>query len=66
MRSLEKQLYLKFLQYDKVIAYLIIIFFVVLIIDLISIFARSLFTEGRDMKRPTWLGVLLPAGLLKR
>ena len=59
-------LYLKFLQYDKVIAYLIIIFFVVLIIDLISIFARSLFTEGRDMKRPTWLGVLLPAGLLKR
>jgi len=59
-------LYLKFLQYDKVIAYLILIFFVVLIIDLISIFARSLFTEGRDMKRPTWLGVLLPAGLLKR
>ena len=59
-------LYLKFLQYDKVIAYLIIIFVVVLIIDLISIFARSLFTEGRDMKRPTWLGVLLPAGLLKR
>ena len=41
-------LYLKFLQYDKVIAYLIIIFIVVLIIDFISISARSLFTEDGD------------------
>ena len=59
-------LYLKFLQYDKVIAYLIIIFIVVLIIDLISIFARSFFTEGGDTpRRPSWIGVFLPSAMLR-
>ena len=58
-------LYLKFLQYDKVIAYLIIIFIVVLIIDLISIFARSFFTEEGDLPKPTWLSVILPSGMIK-
>ena len=37
--------YLKFLQYDKVIALLIVLFFVVVIIDLLSIKARSYFVE---------------------
>ena len=59
-------LYLKFLQYDKVIAYLIIIFIVVLILDMISIFARSLFNEEGDVRRrrPSWWSVLLPASFI--
>tara|TARA_B110000467_G_scaffold161947_1_gene184066 strand:- start:1221 stop:2141 length:921 start_codon:yes stop_codon:yes gene_type:complete len=59
-------LYLKFLQYDKVIAYLIIIFVVVLIIDLISIRARSFFTEEVDLPRSTWLSVFLPSNMIKK
>ena len=58
-------LYLKFLQYDKVIAYLIIIFIVVLILDVVSIYARSLFTEDGDVRRPSWWSILLPASMLK-
>ena len=50
-------LYLKFLQYDKVISYLIIIFIVVLVIDFISISARSLFNEEGDLSKPSWWGV---------
>ena len=53
-------LYLKFLQYDKVIAYLIIIFITVVIIDLISIYARSFFTEKENLKRPTWEEIFIP------
>tara|TARA_B100001113_G_C21039078_1_gene591477 strand:+ start:279 stop:1094 length:816 start_codon:yes stop_codon:yes gene_type:complete len=59
-------LYLKFLQYDKVIAYLVIIFIVVLLIDLVSIVARSFFTEEGDVSRPTWWSVLLPASILSK
>ena len=58
-------LYLKFLQYDKVIAYLIIIFIVVLILDVVSIYARSLFTEDGDVRRTSWWSILLPASMLK-
>tara|TARA_B100000482_G_scaffold89413_1_gene64240 strand:- start:1258 stop:2178 length:921 start_codon:yes stop_codon:yes gene_type:complete len=58
-------LYLKFLQYDKVIAYLIIIFVVVLIIDFISIKARSYFTEETDFQRPIWKRVFLPSMMNK-
>ena len=56
-------LYLRFLQYDKVIAYLIIIFAVVLLIDFLSIYARSFFSEESDVKRPSWWGIFLPADL---
>ncbi len=59
-------LYLKFLQYDKVIAYLIIIFIVVLLIDMISIYARSFFNEQGDTSKPSWLNVFLPEVLLSR
>jgi phosphonate ABC transporter permease subunit PhnE len=59
-------LYLKFLQYDKVIAYLIIIFVVVLFIDFISIKARSYFTEEIDLPRSTWKRIFFPSGLNKR
>jgi phosphonate transport system permease protein len=57
-------LYLKFLQYDKVIAYLILIFVVVLLLDLVSIRARSFFTEGGDVSRISWWSILLPASML--
>ena len=57
-------LYLKFLQYDKVISYLIIIFIVVLIIDWLSISARSYFNEEGDISKPSWWDVL-PGSFLK-
>ena len=57
-------LYLKFLQYDKVISYLIIIFIVVLIIDFLSITARSYFNEEGDISKPSWWDVL-PFSFLK-
>jgi phosphonate ABC transporter permease subunit PhnE len=56
-------LYLKFLQYDKVIAYLIIILVVVVIIDFLSIYARSYFNEEGDLKRPSWIDVFVPDAL---
>ena len=51
--------YLKFLQYDKVFALLILIFVVVILIDLISFFARSFVNEQGDVRRPTWMNMLL-------
>ena len=59
-------LYLKFLQYDKVIAYLLIIFIVVLLLDLVSIAARSFFTEDGDVTRPpsAWWGIFLPSFMI--
>jgi phosphonate transport system permease protein len=59
-------LYLKFLQYDKVIAYLIIIFIVVLIIDFISIKARSYFTDEIGLNRPSWKSIFIPFSMNKR
>ena len=53
-------LYLGFLVYDKVIAYLILVFLMVLIIDSISVFIRSFFTDERPLNRPTWKSVLVP------
>ena len=52
-------LYLRFLQYDKVVAYLLIIFLVVLIIDFLSIYARSFFNEEDDLRIPSWFEVFL-------
>ena len=48
--------YLKFLQYDKVIALLIILFVVVVIIDFLSIKARSYFIENSNFKAPPLFG----------
>jgi len=48
--------YLKFLQYDKVIALLIILFGVVVIIDLASIKARSYFVDDATFKAPSLFG----------
>ena len=58
-------LYLQFLQYDKVVAYLIIIFVVVVVIDLISIYVRSYFNEEGDLAPPKWLAVIIPNWILE-
>ena len=51
--------YLKFLQYDKVMALLIVLFFVVVIIDLLSIKARSYFVEDASLKYPSMIKFIL-------
>ena len=51
--------YLKFLQYDKVMALLIVLFFVVVIIDLLSIKARSYFVDDVSFKYPSFLHKIL-------
>lgn len=53
--------YLKLLMYDKVFALLIIIFVVVVLIDLLSMAVRSFVNEQGDVRRPSWITVLLPA-----
>ena len=51
--------YMKFLQYDKVLALLMIIFVVVIIIDLMSMMVRSFVTDEGDVRRPTWLRAII-------
>lgn len=52
---------LKFFNYDKVMAFLIVIFIVVVIIDVLSMIIRSYVTDESDFKRPKWWTVLLPS-----
>lgn len=59
-------LYLKFLQYDKVIAYLIIIYLVVILIDMVSIYARSFFNDEGDVSKPSWISVFMPDAISSR
>lgn len=47
--------YLKLLQYDKVLALLILVFIVVIIIDLLSLMIRSFVTDEGDVRRPSWI-----------
>jgi len=51
--------YLKLLQYDKVLALLILIFVVVILIDLLSLMLRSFVTDEGDVRRPKWLSFLM-------
>ena len=51
--------YMKFLEYDKVLALLIIIFVVVIVIDLMSLMVRSFVTDEGDVRRPTWLRAMI-------
>jgi phosphonate transport system permease protein len=51
---------LKFFVYDKAMAFLIVIFVVVVIIDIVSMIIRSYVTDESDFKRPKWWSVLLP------
>ena len=50
--------YLKFLQYDKVMALLIVLFFVVVLIDILSIKARSYFVEDVNLKYPSFFRLI--------
>ncbi len=52
---------LKFFVYDKAMAFLIVIFVVVVIIDILSMIIRSYVTDESDFKRPKWWTVLLPS-----
>ena len=52
---------LKFFIYDKAMAFLIVIFVVVVIIDILSMVIRSYVTDESDFKRPKWWTVLLPS-----
>ena len=45
---------LKFFVYDKAMAFLIVIFVVVVIIDILSMIIRSYVTDESDFKRPKW------------
>ena len=51
--------YLKFLQYDKVLALLILIFLVVVVIDLLSLMVRSFVTDEGDVRQPKWLSFFM-------
>ena len=51
--------YLKFLQYDKVMALLIVLFFVVVLIDILSVKARSYFVEDVNLKYPSFFRSIL-------
>ena len=51
--------YLKFLQFDKVMALLIVLFFVVVLIDILSIKARSYFIEDVNLKYPSFFKLIL-------
>ncbi len=44
----------------KVGAYLLIIFLVVMLIDLVSIYLRSFFTDESENTKPTWSDVFIP------
>lgn len=52
---------LKYFVYDRAMAFLIVIFVVVVIIDLLSMIIRSYVTDESDFKRPKWWTVLLPS-----
>lgn len=56
--------YLRFLDYQKVLALLIVIFLTVVVIDLLSQFARSFFNEKNDVKKKSWISTLLPASII--
>lgn len=51
--------YMGFFLYRHVMAFLIVIFVVVIIIDLLSMYIRSFVTEDGDVKRPTWATIFL-------
>ena len=60
------QYYMGFLLYAKVMAFLVVIFVVVVIIDLLSMFLRSYVNEEADRNRPSWLTILLPPSMARK
>ena len=52
--------YMELFLYQKVMAFLVVIFVVVIIIDLFSMFVRSFVTDEGDINKPSWFSVFLP------
>ena len=52
--------------YNHVMTYLIVIFVVIVVIDFLSLFIRSFVTDESEVGSPSFLTVLLPAGLSQR
>lgn len=52
--------YMELFLYQKVMAFLVVIFIVVIIIDLFSMFIRSFVTDEGDINKPSWFTVFLP------
>ena len=46
--------YIGLFMYQQVMTFIIVIFVVVIILDLLSMFIRSFVNEGDDVKRPSW------------
>ena len=58
--------YWDFQQYRHVMTFLIVVFVVVVIIDLISMYIRSFVTEDGDVKRPSWSTIFLSPNKAKK
>lgn len=54
------QYYMGFWMYQQVMAFLVVIFVVVIMIDLLSMCLRSFVNEQGDVKRPSWSTIFLP------
>tara|TARA_B100001094_G_scaffold165308_1_gene160039 strand:- start:1465 stop:2370 length:906 start_codon:yes stop_codon:yes gene_type:complete len=52
--------------YRHVMAFLIVIFVVVIIIDLLSMYIRSFVTEDGDVKRPSWKTIFMSPNAAKK
>jgi phosphonate transport system permease protein len=46
--------YIGLFMYQQVMTFIIVIFVVVVLLDLLSMFIRSFVNEGDDVKRPSW------------
>ena len=55
--------YMQLFLYQKVMAFLVVIFIVVIVIDLFSMFIRSFVTDEGDINKPSWFTVFLPPSM---
>jgi uncharacterized protein HemY len=46
--------YIELFMYQQVMTFILVIFVVVVLLDLLSMFIRSFVNEGDDVKRPSW------------
>ena len=52
--------YIGLFMYRQVMTFIIVIFVVVVLLDLLSMFIRSFVNEESDVKRPSWRTIFLP------
>ena len=58
--------YMELFLYQKVMAFLVVIFIVVIVIDLFSMFVRSFVTDEGDINKPSWLTIFLPPSMAEK